>query len=96
MSNNSSPSGNTSRYEWILPIILLALAFTVLLVTLSRYTASVQLPRLSNRVYPQSDCPVNGWLNCMPGAVLSRNYQCRLDFITWARTNCPNFQGVSY
>lgn len=43
----------------------------------------------------QFTCPVNGWVNCMPGPDRGVNTECSQSYLQWAKTNCPDFQGVA-
>ena len=40
-------------------------------------------------------CPETEYVNCMPGPGPS-NPQCAPEFLTWAKENCPGFQGGAY
>lgn len=40
-------------------------------------------------------CSDNGYINCMPGPAF-QNPQCDLNYIKWAKENCPSFKGVVY
>lgn len=91
------------KLEYLLPFSLLAIAFTILLVTLSKYTSPQdilvsKLPILSPKPseFRLSDCPVGGWLNCMPVISAERQPTCQKEFINWAKLNCPDFKGVAY
>ena len=44
-------------------------------------------------------CPATEWIDCMPmvgpdGPV--KRSQCEPDYLTWAKANCPGFQGAAY
>lgn len=39
----------------------------------------------------QYTCPVNGWVDCMPGTTVKP--ECSAAAMTWYKTNCPNFKG---
>lgn len=49
---------------------------------------------LSTTEYSQSDCPKNGWLDCMP-AVGESKPLCTKDAITWISSHCSPFYGVA-
>jgi len=40
-------------------------------------------------------CPQTAWVNCMPGPNAPQNPQCTTDYYSWAKKNCPNFQGIA-
>lgn len=40
-------------------------------------------------------CPQTAWVNCMPGPNAPQNPQCSGDYYSWAKKNCPNFQGIA-
>ncbi|MEK7595610.1 MAG: hypothetical protein AAB443_03445 [Patescibacteria group bacterium] len=40
-------------------------------------------------------CPLNGWIDCMPTIRASKTY-CNPEYIDWAKSNCPDFKGVAY
>ena len=40
-------------------------------------------------------CPQTAWVNCMPGPNAPQNPQCSTDYYSWAKKNCPNFQGLA-
>lgn len=41
-------------------------------------------------------CPTSEWVNCMPGPdAAGIKLECTDTFLTWAKTNCPNFQGAA-
>lgn len=44
---------------------------------------------------PKFICPTTDWVNCMPGPNVPDNPQCTSEFYTWAKANCPNFQGLA-
>lgn len=43
-------------------------------------------------------CPSTEWVNCMP-SVGPNGYeepaQCKSEYLTWAKQNCPNFKGAA-
>lgn len=41
-------------------------------------------------------CPETEWIDCMPGPDKDKRKECTEPFLTWAKTNCPNFQGAAY
>ncbi|MBI5019420.1 hypothetical protein HZB58_04065 [Candidatus Gottesmanbacteria bacterium] len=41
-------------------------------------------------------CPETEWVDCMPGPAEGRKLECTSDFLSWAKANCPNFQGAAY
>lgn len=41
-------------------------------------------------------CPTTSWVNCMPGPNAPERPQCTSEFYTWAKTNCPDFEGLAY
>jgi len=43
----------------------------------------------------QYTCPSNGWVDCMPGPDQGKKIECTQSFLQWAKTNCPDFQGVA-
>lgn len=53
-------------------------------------------------VPPTNDytCPKTEWVDCMPGPLEGKSqgikFECADEFITWAKANCPDFQGATY
>ncbi len=46
---------------------------------------------------PSYSCPQAEWVDCMPGPdAAGIKFECTDEFLTWAQTNCPNFQGAAY
>jgi hypothetical protein len=50
----------------------------------------------SSTAFSLSDCPENGWVDCMPVVAPSKRPFCEPNFLDWAKINCPQFQGVAY
>lgn len=40
-------------------------------------------------------CPPGEWVNCMPGPNVGERTECTLEYLNWAKTNCPNFKGAA-
>lgn len=47
---------------------------------------------------PRSEftCPESAWVDCMPGPAEEIKLECTSDFLSWAKANCPGFQGAAY
>lgn len=41
-------------------------------------------------------CPESAWVDCMPGPNQGIKQECTSEFLTWAKSNCPEFQGAAY
>ncbi len=45
-------------------------------------------------------CPESAWVDCMPGPLEGKTtgirFQCTPQYLTWAKENCPGFQGAAY
>lgn len=41
-------------------------------------------------------CPKTEWVDCMPGPTEGIKLECTSDFLSWAKTNCQDFQGAAY
>lgn len=41
-------------------------------------------------------CPTSEWIDCMPGPDRGLKLECATKFLTWAKANCPDFQGAAY
>lgn len=42
-------------------------------------------------------CPENDYVDCMPPLRLNEHKtECSIEFLEWARVNCPNFKGAAY
>jgi len=72
----------------ILPFILLAIAFVILLTTLFPYYT---LKVIENKTF---NCPRSEWIDCMPGPGVPKS-QCSPNYLKWANANCPNFKGAA-
>lgn len=52
----------------------------------------------------QYTCPTSEWIDCMPGPLEGNQngvttgikFECTDEFLTWAKSNCPNFKGAAY
>jgi len=40
-------------------------------------------------------CPETAWVDCMPGPDRGTKMECSSEYLTWAKTNCPNFEGAA-
>lgn|GEM_PF-6978428 len=40
-------------------------------------------------------CPESGYVDCMPGPY-ELKWECTMEYLNWARENCPNFKGAAY
>lgn len=79
-----------------LSLILIAVAFTVLLVSLypfrQKYSYPAALPTPTPVKY---SCPPSEWVDCMPSPDSPPRPQCQSDYLQWAITYCPNFKGAA-
>lgn len=41
-------------------------------------------------------CPQTAWVDCMPGPMEAIRHECAEEYLSWAKTNCPSFQGAVY
>ncbi len=45
-------------------------------------------------------CPKTEWVDCMPGPLEGKTtgikLECTPEFLSWAKINCPDFQGAAY
>src|SRR3989338_478013 len=45
-------------------------------------------------------CPKTEWVDCMPGPLEGKTtgikLECTLEFLSWAKINCPDFSGAAY
>lgn len=41
-------------------------------------------------------CPKTEWVDCMPGPNQGMKIECTSEFLSWAKTSCPGFQGAAY
>lgn len=41
-------------------------------------------------------CPGQDFVDCMPGQNNPKRTECSTEFLTWAKENCPGFQGAAY
>lgn len=93
----------------VLPILLILFGLESSYVYLSRSTAvlspdqQVEDPERSRRTTPtptptptKYTCPKTAWVNCMPGPDAPERPQCSSEFYTWAKANCPDFEGLAY
>lgn len=86
--------------NFYLPMVMLATAFVILLLTLYPYyqknnlsdSTSVSIPTIDIFRY---SCPQTAWIDCMPGPGATKP-QCQSAYLDWAKTNCPNFKGIAY
>lgn len=57
-------------------------------------------PPTSLTTTPVFICPETEWLNCMPMIGTEgqhrETYTCEQPYLTWAKNNCPGFQGAAY
>ncbi len=44
---------------------------------------------------PAYSCPKTEWVDCMPGPDKPQKTECTNEFLTWAKANCPGFQGAA-
>ena len=85
--------------NFLLPLIMLATAFVILLLTIYPYyknnnpsvTRPIPIPTANIFKYT---CPQEEWINCMPGLGVS-NPQCQSAYLDWAKVNCPDFKGAA-
>ena len=40
-------------------------------------------------------CPKTEWVDCMPGSDQGKRMECTSEYLTWAKANCPSFQGAA-
>ncbi|MCL4200241.1 hypothetical protein KJZ67_02780 [Patescibacteria group bacterium] len=40
-------------------------------------------------------CPKTAWVDCMPGPDMTEKIECTNEFLTWAKTSCPGFEGAA-
>ncbi|HBC72392.1 MAG: hypothetical protein UX91_C0001G0099 [Candidatus Amesbacteria bacterium GW2011_GWB1_47_19] len=63
-----------------------------------RCVSVVNKPKIKLPWFPRKNtrvCPATSWINCMPGPG-AKNPQCTQEFLQWAQTNCPDFEGAAY
>ncbi len=46
-------------------------------------------------IYGLFQCPIQSWVDCLPSPNSPTKIQCQPEFLQWAKTNCPNFQGAA-
>ena len=92
----------------LFPIIVLCIAFVLLILSISPYYnrrepifVAYPTPTIIPTYTPIDDdtpykytCPKTEWIDCMPGPGKT-NPQCQLEFLNWAKENCPNFKGAA-
>jgi hypothetical protein len=86
--------------SFLLPLIMFAVAFVILLLTLYPYyqknnpelTRPIPIPTVNIFKYT---CPQQPWVDCLPGPGPTK-FQCQSDYLKWAKSNCPGFQGAAY
>lgn len=69
-------------------LILTAIAFVILLLTLYPYFPTRTL------IIPKYTCPSVEWVDCMPGSGPLKT-QCQPNYLNWAKINCSNFKGAA-
>jgi len=58
-------------------------------------------PTLKQTIIPTTipvnnyQCPKTEWVDCMPGPDKIKS-ECSLQYLKWAKENCPNFKGAAY
>lgn len=40
-------------------------------------------------------CPKSAWVDCMPGPDMPEKIECTNEYLRWAKTSCPDFQGAA-
>lgn len=77
--------------------VLIPLILPLVVVTLSAFLVIVQLTSVQ-RSRPaqkfQFKCPQSEWVDCMPSPGQQKQ-NCSLDYLDWAKSNCPNFKGAA-
>lgn len=51
---------------------------------------------VKEKMTTEFSCPINEYVDCMPGPDKNRNIECGSEFLQWAQENCPNFKGAAY
>jgi hypothetical protein len=54
------------------------------------------LPSPSPTVVRDARCPITTYVDCMPGPENLYKPECEESFLTWAKQNCPGFEGAVY
>lgn len=66
---------------------------------LNQILSTINLKFTENQNQLNYTCPTSPYVNCMPQVgTPSASYQmmCSTNYLTWAKTNCPNFKGAAY
>lgn len=91
----------------IFVLVILNSAFrdqiTLIKNTLFKSPAPTSLPSINSPTpkIPSTEasayvCPDTAWVDCMPIIEGPKKSQCEPTYLTWAKQNCPNFQGAAY
>lgn len=79
----------------LLSLILAAIAFTILLITLYPFRQKYDYPQALPTPTPKKyTCPTTEWIDCLPGPGTPKP-QCQPDYLNWATVNCPDFKGAA-
>lgn len=104
------PQANKREHQpWlkfiVLPILLILFGLESSYVYLSRIKTESSLPYTKKSVVSPTPtptptptnytCPKTAWVNCMPGPDASPP-QCTSEFDTWAKANCPDYEGLAF
>lgn len=63
-----------------------------------RYPPSCDFARCENRDVEgltSYTCPSTEWVDCMPGPDKPQKVECTPEYLQWAQTSCPGFQGAA-
>lgn len=67
------------------------------LMAYQEYTATHEYTPSGSPQFPMQTftCPNTAWVDCMPSPDQPQKIECTEEFLTWAKTNCPGFEGAA-
>jgi hypothetical protein len=80
------------------PVIIVLLLIATILVGVGSYAAYQEFRTAPISPTPTEKpftCPKTPWVDCMPGPDRQLKRECTQEYLTWAKANCPNFEGAA-